>query len=146
MLICVVGRAAVAKDSDQPLPPDHHSPLDHKGDGDKSRGADANHIFDRGWLAACQRVLKPDGSIWVSGTAHVIHSRGFAMQQLGFKLLNDISWVKPNPPAHLSCRHFTYATDTIIWAAKNAQSRHTFNYKPMKETNRGKQLKWATCL
>jgi DNA modification methylase len=103
-------------------------------------------FFDRGWLAACQRVLKPDGSIWVSGTAHVIHSRGFAMQQLGFRLLNDISWVKPNPPAHLSCRHFTYATETIIWAAKNAQSRHTFNYKPMKETNRGKQLKWATCL
>ncbi len=67
----------------------------NKGEWDKSRGPDANHEFNRAWLAACQRVLKPNGSLWVSGTAHVIHSVGFAMQQLGFKLLNDISWVKP---------------------------------------------------
>ncbi len=113
----------------------------NKGDWDKSRGPDANHEFNRAWLAACQRVLKPNGSIWVSGTAHVIHSVGFAMQQLGFKLLNDISWVKPNPPPNLSCRYFTHATETIIWAAKNSKSRHTFNYKLMKETNRGKQMK-----
>jgi site-specific DNA-methyltransferase (adenine-specific) len=113
----------------------------HKGDWDKSKGPDANHAFNKSWLAACQRVLKPNGSIWVSGTAHVIHSVGFAMQQLGFKLLNDISWVKPNPPPNLSCRYFTHATETIIWAAKNSKSRHTFHYKLMKETNRGKQMK-----
>jgi hypothetical protein len=63
------------------------------------------------------------------------------MQQLGFKLLNDISWVKPNPPPNLACRYFTHATETIIWAAKDKKSRHTFNYKLMKETNRGKQMK-----
>ena len=68
----------------------------NKGDWDKSRGPDANHEFNRAWLAAAQRVLKPNGSIWVSGTSHVIHSVGFAMQQLGFKLLNDITWVKLN--------------------------------------------------
>jgi len=113
----------------------------NKGDWDKSRGPDANHEFNHSWLAACQRVLKPNGTIWVSGTAHVIHSVGFAMQQLGFKLLNDISWVKPNPPPNLSCRYFTHATETIIWAARNNKSRHTFNYKLMKETNRGKQMK-----
>ena len=113
----------------------------HKGDWDKSRGSQGNHEFNLQWLAACQRVLKPNGSIWVSGTAHVIHSVGFAMQQLGFKLLNDISWVKPNPPPNLSCRYFTHATETIIWAAKDKKSRHTFNYKLMKETNRGKQMK-----
>jgi site-specific DNA-methyltransferase (adenine-specific) len=113
----------------------------HKGDWDKSRGPDANHDFNRSWLAACQRVLKPNGAIWVSGTSHVIHSVGFAMQQLGFKLLNDISWVKPNPPPNLSCRYFTHATETIIWAAKDKKSRHTFNYKLMKERNQGKQMK-----
>src|SRR5882757_8068179 len=113
----------------------------NKGAWDKSQGPAANHEFNRAWLAACQRILKPNGSLWVSGTAHVIHSVGFAMQQLGFKLLNDISWVKPNPPPNLSCRYFTHATETIIWAAKNAKSRHTFNYKHMKEINRGKQMK-----
>jgi site-specific DNA-methyltransferase (adenine-specific) len=86
----------------------------NKGDWDKSKGADANHDFNRAWLAACQRVLQPNGAIWVSGTAHVIHSVGFAMQQLGFKLLNDITWVKPNPPPNLSCRYFTHATETTF--------------------------------
>ncbi|HET7258966.1 MAG TPA: site-specific DNA-methyltransferase [Candidatus Acidoferrum sp.] len=113
----------------------------NKGEWDKSRGPNGNHEFNLQWLAACQRVLKPNGSIWVSGTAHVIHSVGFAMQQLGFKLLNDISWVKPNPPPNLSCRYFTHATETIIWAAKNSKSRHTFHYKLMKDMNRGKQMK-----
>ena len=113
----------------------------NKGAWDKSQGPVANHEFNRSWLAACQRILKPNGSLWVSGTAHVIHSVGFAMQQLGFKLLNDISWVKPNPPPNLSCRYFTHSTETIIWAARDKKSRHTFNYKLMKETNRGKQMK-----
>ncbi len=122
----------------------------HKGDWDKLPGPDVGpvrarfdkvHEFNTAWLAAAQRVLKPNGSIWVSGTSHVIHSVGFAMQQLGFKLLNDISWVKPNPPPNLSCRYFTHATETIIWAAKDKKSRHTFNYKLMKEINRGKQMK-----
>jgi site-specific DNA-methyltransferase (adenine-specific) len=113
----------------------------NKGSWDKSKGADANHEFNRAWLAACQRVLKPNGSIWVSGTAHVIHSVGFAMQQLGFKLLNDISWVKPNPPPNLSCRYFTHATETIIWAARDKKSRHTFNYQEMRRLAGGKQMK-----
>jgi site-specific DNA-methyltransferase (adenine-specific) len=122
----------------------------NKGSWDKLPGLDSGpvrarfdevHAFNTAWLAAAQRLLKPNGSIWVSGTAHVIHSVGFAMQQLGFKLLNDISWVKPNPPPNLSCRYFTHATETIIWAAKDKKSRHTFHYKLMKETNRGKQMK-----
>lgn len=113
----------------------------NKGEWDRSLGAEANHEFNLAWLAACQRVLKPNGTIWVTGTSHVIHSVGFAMQQLEFKLLNDISWVKPNPPPNLSCRYFTHATETIIWAAKSKKSRHVFNYKLMKEINRGKQMK-----
>ncbi len=113
----------------------------NKGDWDRSRGPAANHEFNSAWLAACRRVLKPNGTIWVSGTSHVIHSVGFAMQQLGFKLLNDISWVKPNPPPNLSCRYFTHATETIIWAAKDSKSRHTFNYARMKEINGGRQMK-----
>jgi len=113
----------------------------NKGDWDRSRGPGANHEFNRHWLAACQRALKPDGTIWVSGTSHVIHSVGFAMQQLGFKLLNDITWVKPNPPPNLSCRYFTHATETVIWAAKSRKSRHTFNYELMRQLAGGKQMK-----
>ncbi|HEV2493714.1 MAG TPA: site-specific DNA-methyltransferase [Terriglobia bacterium] len=113
----------------------------NKGQWDKSKGADLDHEFNRTWIAACRRVLKPNGTLWVSGTAHVIHSVGFAMQQLEMKLLNDITWVKPNPPPNLSCRYFTHATETLIWAAKSRKSRHTFNYKLMRELAGGKQMK-----
>jgi site-specific DNA-methyltransferase (adenine-specific) len=112
-----------------------------KGNWDKSEGADVNHAFNREWLSRCQRLLKKDGTIWVSGTAHVIHSIGFAMQQLGMKLLNDITWEKPNPPPNLACRYFTHATETVIWAAKSEKSKHCFNYSDMKQENGGKQMK-----
>ena len=73
-----------------------------KGAWDKSLGIDDNHEFNRTWLAACQRVLAPNGTIWVSGTRHVIYTVGFAMQQLGYKLHNELVWEKPNPQPNLS--------------------------------------------
>jgi site-specific DNA-methyltransferase (adenine-specific) len=112
----------------------------HKGQWDVSRGVDANHQFNVSWLGACKRVLKPHGSIFVSGTRHVIFSVGFAMQQLGFKMLNDIVWYKVTPPPNLSCRYFTHATEVILWAARDSRSKHTFNYKEMKAENGGKQM------
>lgn len=112
-----------------------------KGKWDKSQGAELNHEFNLSWLSRCQKLLKPNGTIWVSGTHHVIHSVGYAMQQLGMKILNDITWEKPNPPPNLSCRYFTHSTETIIWAAKNEKSKHIFNYDEMKRINNGKQMK-----
>src|ERR1043166_1813511 len=78
----------------------------NKGDWDKSRGAELNHEFNTEWLKRCQRALKPHGTLWVTGTSHVIFSVGYAMQQLGLKILNDIAWENPNPPPNLSCRYF----------------------------------------
>ena len=112
-----------------------------KGDWDKSKGADVNHEFNLEWLKRCQSLLTNDGTIVVSGTHHVIFSIGFAMQQLGMKLLNSITWEKPNPPPNLACRYFTHSTETLIWAAKNEKSKHLFNYSLMKEFNGGKQMK-----
>ena len=112
-----------------------------KGQWDKSNGPELNHEFNMAWLSRCQRLLKPNGTIWVSGTHHVIHSIGYAMQQLSMKILNDITWEKPNPPPNLSCRYFTHSTETIIWAAKNDKAKHCFNYDAMRKTNYGKQMK-----
>ena len=111
-----------------------------KGDWDRSRGPELNHEFNTEWLRRCQRVLKPNGTIWVTGTHHVIFSVGYAMQQLGYKILNDIAWEKPNPPPNLSCRYFTHSTETVLWAAKTEKSKHVFNYKAMKAVT-GKQMK-----
>lgn len=113
----------------------------NKGGWDRLESVAAMHEFNRAWLAACRAALKPHGTIWVSGTRHVIYSVGFAMQQLDFKLLNEITWEKPNPPPNLSCRYFTHSTETILWAARDANSKHKFNYKLMRKQNHDKQMK-----
>jgi len=112
-----------------------------KGHWDKIEDVPRMHAFNKAWLHACQKALKLNGTIFVSGTAHVIHSVGFAMQELGYKLLNDIVWIKPTPPTNLSCGYFTHATETIIWAAKNKKSKHRFNYQLMRQEAQGGQMK-----
>ena len=112
-----------------------------KGKWDISKGIEENHKFNLEWLGECQKALTKDGVIWVSGTSHIIFSVGFAMQQLGFKILNDIVWFKSNAAPNLSCRYFTHSTETLIWAAKNKNSKHTFNYELMKQLGNGKQMR-----
>jgi len=116
----------------------------NKGEWDRSQGLPQDHEFNLQWLAECQRVLKPTGTLWVSGTTHVYLSVGMALMQLGFRILNDIVWEKPNPPPNLGCRCFTHSTEMILWAAKSAKgsaARHVFNYDEMKQRNDGRQMK-----
>jgi site-specific DNA-methyltransferase (adenine-specific) len=113
----------------------------NKGKWDKSKGTKENHEFITEWLKACKRVLKPNGTIWVSGTTHIVYSIGFAMQELDYKILNDIVWYKRNAPPNLSCRYFTHSTEIVLWAAKDSKSKHYFNYPLMKQANNGKQMR-----
>jgi len=112
----------------------------NKGSWDKKIDPYQMHEFNMRWLKECKRLLKPNGTIWISGTFHNIHSVGLALQCLDFKILNEITWQKISPPPNLSCRYFTHATETILWAAKSDRSKHTFNYKDMKTANGGKQM------
>lgn len=115
-----------------------------KGDWDESRGLLDDHAFNQTWITACRRVLKPGGSLWISGTHHVYLSVGMAMLEQGFRILNDIVWEKPNPPPNLGCRCFTHATELLLWgtlAQKGSRERHTFNYAEMKAENGGRQMK-----
>lgn len=112
----------------------------NKGKWDTSKGTEENYKFTYDWLKECQRVLTPNGTMWVSGTSHIIYSVGYAMQALDYKILNDIAWFKVNPPPNLSCRYFTHSTETVLWAAKNKKSRHYFNYPLMKKLNNNKQM------
>lgn len=104
-----------------------------KGKWDKSKGIENDFEFHKSWITACRRVLKPNGTIWISGTYHSIYSCGFALQLLAFHILNDVSWFKPNAAPNLSCRFFTASHETLIWARKNKNAKHTFNYKEMKD-------------
>lgn len=104
----------------------------NKGDWDKSKGFKDDYDFHYKWLEACRRVLKPGGTLWVSGTYHSIYQCGHAIQALGYHILNDIAWFKPNASPNLSCRFFTASHESLIWARKEKKAKHIFNYDSMK--------------
>jgi site-specific DNA-methyltransferase (adenine-specific) len=114
-----------------------------KGAWDASRGVADDHAFQRRWLEACRRVLKPSGTLWVSGTQHVIFSVGYGLQELGFHLLNTVTWYKPNAAPNLACRFFTHSTEILLWASpmRTKPLAHRFNYREMKARNGGKQMR-----
>ena len=104
----------------------------NKGKWDVSAGVAEDFAFHLRWLEECYRVLKPEGTLWVSGTYHSIYQCGYALQVLGYKILNDIAWFKPNASPNLSGRYFTASHETLLWARKDPKAKHTFNYADMK--------------
>ncbi|MBS1515594.1 MAG: site-specific DNA-methyltransferase [Bacteroidetes bacterium] len=107
----------------------------NKGKWDKSKGFEEDLVFHETWISECKRVLKPEGTIWISGTYHSIYQCGFLLQKLGYHLLNDIAWFKPNASPNLSCRFFTASHETLLWARKDKKAKHYFNYEAMKNGN-----------
>lgn len=104
----------------------------NKGKWDKSNGFAEDLEFHETWIKECKRVLKPEGTIWISGTYHSIYQCGFLLQKLDFHLLNDIAWFKPNASPNLSCRFFTASHETLLWARKDKKAKHYFDYEAMK--------------
>jgi len=110
----------------------------NKGEWDKSKGFSEDTSFIDSWLKACKRVLKKNGSIWVSGTLHNIYKVGYLLEKNGFHIINDIIWFKPNAPPNLSCKYFTHSHEVVLWARKSKISQHTFYYEKMKKWNNPK--------
>lgn len=111
-----------------------------KGNWDKGKSLQEMMDFNFEWLKLCKDKLKDNGTIWISGTYHNIFSIENCLRELGYKILNIITWVKTNPPPNISCRHFTYSTEFIIWARKSEKKPHYFNYDLMKQINNNKQM------
>ena len=119
----------------------------NKGKWDKGTSLEEKHAFNKAWIEECFRILDDNWTIWISWTLHNIYSIGMALEEKNFKIINNITWGKTNPPPNLACRAFTHSTETVIWAKKNIKkAKHTFNYKLMKEENNWKQMKdiWMT--
>jgi len=104
----------------------------NKGGWDKSGGLENDIIFHNEWINECRRVLKPEGTMWISGTYHNIYQCGYLLQKNNFHILNDIAWFKPNASPNLSCRFFTASHETLLWARKDKDAKHIFNYDEMK--------------
>ncbi|MDR2568298.1 MAG: site-specific DNA-methyltransferase [Mycoplasmataceae bacterium] len=121
----------------------------NKGEWDKSQGFKENVKFHKQWIKECKRILKPNGTIAISGTYHSIYQCGFILQEQGFEIINDIVWFKPNGAPCLACKNFTASHESVIWARKTKKSKHTFNYEVMKNwdvsndkiNNQGKQMR-----
>ena len=113
-----------------------------KGEWDKSLPVSDRDKFNNHWIRLVKRVLKDDGTLWVSGTFHNIYSVASALEKNGFETLNNITWEKLNPPPNIATRRFTHSTETILWARKIVKNnKYYFNYALMKEINGGKQMK-----
>lgn len=121
----------------------------NKGEWDRGLSLKEKHKFNRKWIKECYRILKDNGTIWISGTLHNIYSIGMGLEEEGFKIINNITWQKTNPPPNLACKTFTHSTETILWARKDLKKiKYTFNYDIIKELNNNKQMKdvWTTSL
>jgi modification methylase len=110
-------------------------------DWDKFASFAEYDAFTRAWLAACRRLLKPAGTLWVIGSYHNIYRVGAILQDLGFWILNDVVWRKSNPMPNFRGRRFTNAHETLIWAAREQTSRYTFNYEALKAGNEDVQVR-----
>ncbi|MFA5543438.1 MAG: site-specific DNA-methyltransferase [Bacilli bacterium] len=123
-----------------------------KANWDKGVETEDKLAYNRNWIKLCRKILKDDGTIWISGTMHNIYYIGVALELEGFSIINNITWRKTNPPPNISTRAFTHSTETVLWARKQLTSKkkgkHLFNYQDMKQINGGKQMKdvWESSL
>ncbi len=119
-----------------------HSLVDAVDDAwDQFESLAAYDTFTRAWLTEARRVLRKDGTIWVIGSYHNVFRLGAALQDLGFWVLNDVIWRKANPMPNFRGRRFTNAHETLIWAARGAESKYKFNYAAMKSLNEDQQMR-----
>jgi DNA modification methylase len=110
-------------------------------DWDQFKSYETYDQFTQDWLAACKRVLKDTGTLWVIGTYHNIHRVGAALQDMGFWTLNEVTWIKTNPMPNFRGVRFTNAHETLLWVQKKKGAKYTFNYHAMKGMNGDKQMR-----
>lgn len=111
-----------------------------KGGWDVSKGYGEDLAFNREWLGVCRDKLADGGTIWVCGTFHNIFSVATALTELGYRILNAITWQKTNPPPNLSCRFFTHSTEILVWARKSKKVPHYYNYDLMRKLAGDRQM------
>jgi site-specific DNA-methyltransferase (adenine-specific) len=94
---------------------------------------DEIHFFNQAWIDLCRRLLRPHGTLWVSGAPQVILSAGYALQQAGMTILNTITWERPSARPGLSRHRFAPTTETLLWAAPATGTRHVFDEALVRE-------------
>ncbi len=97
------------------------------------------HKFNRQWVEECIRILRDDGTIWISGTLHNHPSIGVILKELNLWIINDIIWFKPNAPPLIQKNRFVPSTE-LIWVASKSK-KYCFNYEMARNLSNGKQMR-----
>ena len=101
--------------------------------------------FTHDWLKQVCRVVKPNGNLLIFGSFHNIYLIGFILQNLlERRVLQQVTWFKPNAQPNITGRLLTESTEFIIWAVNSTPEeakKWTFNYEEAKTFNEGKQLR-----
>lgn len=118
-----------------------HGVCVNKGDWDHPLNSEEHTKFTHDWLSASRKILKPSGTIWISGTIHNIFLIVNQLLELDFKILNIITWQKTNPPPNFSCRTFVHSTEFVIWARKEKKIPHFYAYDIMRKINHHVQMR-----
>ena len=94
--------------------------------------------FTFAWIEECKKVLKSNGSLYISCTQHNIGELTIAAKELGFELKNILTWYKVNAMPNITKRTFTHSTEFVLWFVKG--KNWIFNYDEVKKFNPHKTL------
>ncbi|MBD3390683.1 MAG: site-specific DNA-methyltransferase [Chitinivibrionales bacterium] len=108
----------------------------NKGEWDQ---IDDIHGFNRAWIEACMRVMKPGATIWISGTLHNHPVIGVVLKELGLWIINDVVWYKRNAPPLMQRNRLVPSTE-LIWVAAKSK-KYYFDYDLARRINGGKQMR-----
>lgn len=111
-----------------------------KGEWDRVLPWEEINAFNKTWLTRCRNLLKENGTIWVCGTYHNIYSVEQCLIELGFKILNIVVWQKLDPPPTPYGGRLNFSAEYIVWARKNDNVTHCFNYDLLKQLNGGVEM------
>ncbi len=107
----------------------------NKGKWDKSKGIEEDFEFHYNWIKACRRVLKPNGTLWISGTYHSIYACVICLTEQGWHLINDICWFKPNAASKSGLPHVygkLLKFCILGYVKKDKEAKHFYNYDLIK--------------
>ena len=111
-----------------------------KGEWDRVIPWEEINAFNKAWISKCKSVLKENGTIWICGTYHNIYSVEQSLIELGFKILNIVVWQKLDPPPTPYGGRLNFSAEYLIWARKNENVKHCFNYDLLKHMNGGIEM------
>jgi len=92
------------------------------------------------WMADCQRVLKPGGSVICFGGRQSIYKLASEGLRLRWRLVNDITWHKLDAAPCFTGRNMTEATERALWFCPDGTG-WTYNRLAAKSLNNGNNFR-----